>query len=174
MAKSNALDDSQTTEVAPIDPTTASVEEFNKLYGIGDYVPDSYDDLDSYFESLGGLIEFRGSVWELVKDKSTLIGKPFVIADIRFYEGKFGDACAILAMTDNNDRIVFNDGSTGIFAQARSMVAVAKRRGGFKCLNGLRVSEYEYQRKDLDGNPMVDPKTGELIPATPARTYYIA
>jgi hypothetical protein len=165
------------TEVANIaDSDIMSLEELNSLFGSDDnYVPDSYEDLDAYFEAQGGLIEFKGSPYDLVKDKSTLVDRPFAIVNIRFYKGTFGEACAVMAITQEGDKIVFNDGSSGIFSQCESMVKRVKRRGGFTCPNGLRASSYTYVPKDLDGNSLVGTKApdGTIYEETPATTYYI-
>ena len=166
---------SEVEAVAESEPM--SIEELNSLLGAEDsFVPTSYDDLDAYFEDQGGLITFKGSDYDLVKDKGTLVDTPFAIVNIRFYQGTFGEACAVMAMTEEGDKIVFNDGSSGIFAQCTRMVKVTKRRGGFLCPNGLRASHYEYEPKDLDGNSLVGQTAmdGSTYEVTPATTYYIA
>lgn len=161
-------------EVEAVAPESYGIESLNELFHIEDnFAPETVDDLEEYFAEHGGIIEFRGSNWTVVK-KEELLSKPFTIADIRFYEGTFGDACAILLMTADNERLVINDGSTGVFQQCKFAVAKAGRRGGMYCPNGLRKSEYEYVERDFDGNPVIDPKTGEPKAPTPARTYYIA
>ena len=155
----------ETGELLSMDET---IETLNKLFHVDDVEAaniDSVTDLEAMFADQGGVIEFKGSVFDVV-DKETLIGKPFNIVDIRFYHGSYGDACAVLALTENGDKVVFNDGSTGIYAQCKRMVSHVGRRGGFACPKGLRVSRYEWQEKDFDGNPIGTPK--------PAATYYIA
>lgn len=169
MAKSKEIENVANT--APL-----TLEELNSLLGAEDsFVPESYDDLDAYFEDQGGLITFKGSDYDLVKDKETLVEVPFAIVNIRFYKGTFGDACAVMAITEVGDKIVFNDGSSGIFAQCESMVKRVGRRGGFMCPNGLRASSYTYVPKDLDGNSLVGTiaPDGTTYEETPATTYYI-
>lgn len=172
MAKATAS--SEAVELSETTPLT--VEELNNLFGAEDsFVPDTYEDLNEYFESMGGLITFKGSDYDLIKDKRELVDKPFAIVNIRFYEGKFGEACAVMALTEDNRKIVFNDGSSGIFTQCLRMVKVTSRRGGFLCPNGLRASDYTYEPKDLDGVSLVGKEglDGKIIEATPATTYYI-
>ncbi len=166
---------SEAVELSNTEPMT--IEELNSLFGTEDsFVPDTYEDLNDYFEAQGGLITFKGSDYDLVKDKRALVDKPFAIINIRFYEGKFGKACAVMALTEDNEKIVFNDGSSGVFTQCLRMVQVAGRRGGFLCPNGLLASDYTYEPKDLDGNSLVgkvNTLTGEIFEATPATTYYV-
>lgn len=157
--------DTSTGEILSLDET---VETLNKLFHVNDVEAaniDSVTDLQAMFADQGGIIEFKGSVFDVV-DKELLISKPFTIVDIRFYNGSYGEACAVLALTEDGKKVVFNDGSTGVFEQCRRMVAHVGRRGGFNCPNGLRASRYEWQEKDFDGNPIGTPK--------PAVTYYIA
>lgn len=144
-----------------------TIEDLNKLFHIDDtFVPDTVTDIENYFAEHGGVIEFKGSAYDIV-EKKTLIGKAFTIVDIRFYKGKWGDAVAVLALTDrDNEKVVFNDGSTGVFRQCLTAVKRSRRRGGFSCPRGLRASEYEFQETDI--------VTGELIgEPTSAVTYYI-
>jgi hypothetical protein len=115
-----------------------------------------------YLDALpeGAVIEYEGSPYTVV-DKETLVDKPFVITDVRHYDGEYGPTIAIMAITEDNDLVVINDGSTGIYQQVVGLVAEHGRKAGIKVKGGLRVSKYEYE----------DPKTGK---ATPAKTYYLA
>lgn len=153
-----------------------SLDDLNKLFGADDsFVPESFSDLDEYFASQGGLVTFKGSDYDLVK-KDQLEDVPFAIVNIRFYKGTFGEACAVMAITEDNRKVVFNDGSSGVFAQCEAMVKRTRRRGGFMCPNGLRASHYTYVPKDLDGNSMVGQTgpDGKVYEETPATTYYVA
>lgn len=131
---------------------------------------DQYLDLET-----GELLEFEGSPYKVIKDKSALLEVPFVITDVRIYKGKFGDpVAAIMCVTKealpgfDSDRkmYVFNDGSTGIFPQIVNMVQMTGRKTAIFCRNGLRKSDYTYIEKD----PFDDNKEKEI----PATTYYIA
>jgi len=130
------------------------------------YVPQTWEDFQDKLASVGlESITISGSPYEVVK-KDVLVDVPFAIIDVREYEGKFGPTVAVACITQDNRRLVFNDGSTGVMSQLKDIIAQTGRRGGFICPNGLRASSFEYQPTDFDGQPMGNP-----IPAT---TYYIA
>lgn len=138
------------------------------------YIPSSWEDMVAYAEDhYGEIIQFEGSPWEILKDKHELVGVPFMIADVRAYEGKFGSAVAIMLITEqpianhSGPRYVINDGSTGIYEQVTGMIRRAKQKSGIMCPNGLRASDYTYELKDAF-NP---DEPAKQIPAT---TFYIA
>jgi hypothetical protein len=152
-----------------------------EVQGLGNYVPRTWDELVEYAaENYGEIIEIQGSPWEVV-DKAQLVGVPFMIADVRaYFSDKFArDVVAVMLMTENalpdtrGNHYVINDGSTGIFEQITQMIRSTGRKVGISCSGGLRVSNYEYQETDLDGEPMLDSK-GKPKPAIQASTYYIA
>jgi len=109
-----------------------------------DFVPESWDDVAEAFG--GELIVIEGSPYEVVK-KDDLVGVPFVITDVRFYWSKEYDnpVAAICLLTQDNRKLVFNDGSTGVFEQIKQTVLTTKRKAGILCKNGLRKSEYEVE-----------------------------
>lgn len=166
----------QSTDVA----TTEDLDNLaivNNAKGI-DFVPETWEEVAEAFQ--GELIEFEGSPWKVI-DKKDLVGVPFVIADVRAYEGKFGnDVVAVMALVKGDDdkprRVVFNDGSTGVKDQVFHMIRSTGRKSGILCEGGLRASEYTYEPRDLDGNSLVGKKglDGKIIEATPAVTYYVA
>ncbi len=176
MLKRNAPGEEDLTEETPNEPATpkpvtrtdvAPDVYINKVaQGIGNYVPTSWDDLVAYAEEHGGeIIEFEGSAWEILKDKRELVGVEFMIADVRTYSGKFGEAVAVMLVTrsplpNHKDcRYVINDGSTGLQQQVTDMVLRTGRKAGILCPNGLRASDYMYEDE-----------TGKQIPAT---TFYV-
>lgn len=75
--------------------------------------------------------------------KSRLIGVGFIILAMKFHEGDFGEYVSMLIVTANNDRLILNDGSTGIYYQARDLVDTTGRSGGIHVSDGLRLSEYD-------------------------------
>lgn len=152
-----------------------SLDYVNKeLEGIGNYVPDNFAALVEYAEQhYGEIIEVEGSPWQVI-DKAKLVGVPFMIADARLYDGKFGEAIAVMLMTEkpldpdderDKGRYVINDGSTGVKEQLLGMIRRTGRKGGIMVSRGLRASEYMFQQTDFDNNPI-----GPEIPAT---TYYL-
>jgi hypothetical protein len=76
------------------------------------------------------------------KDKSRLVGVSFIMLSIQFNSGDFGEFASVTLVTQHGDRIVMNDGSTGIYAQLRDVVK-SGRYGGIAVPRGLRVSEYK-------------------------------
>ena len=106
-------------------------------------------------------------------DKGNVIGVPFIIVDIRTYgedKWKYGVPwVTLLCVTKTpvkdrqgieRNRIVINDGGSGIARQVVGFLERTDRRKGLLVEGGLRVSEYTY----------TDEKGNEL----PAKTYYLA
>lgn len=170
----------------PAVPTTGelteevlTLKELNDLFGIEQeqtWDINSVDDLDAYFADQGGIIEFKGSPFTLIRkeDKGMLEDRPFTVVDTRWYESKqYGNlVVAVMILTDEaingENKFLFNDGSTGVRQQMEAMVTHTKRRGGFRCPRGLKPSNYKvWDKTDLDGNPMEGAKEIE------ATTYYI-
>ena len=118
-----------------------------------------------------------GTGFKLV-DSKTLQGTDFLIVQWRFNAGAFGEAgfVSVEAITKHNEKVIFNDGSTGIRDQLR--VVTAQRieskhshpQAGLIVMGGLTASEYFFNSD-----------TGEIsrIPMEgknwkPATTYYLA
>jgi hypothetical protein len=143
----------------------AVIAAINKEAGGIDFMAmESWESVAAQFG--GEVIVFEGSQFK-VTDKKDLIEVPFMIVDVRAYEGKWGLAVAVCILLENGEKLVFNDGSTGVKQQVLQTVLSKKRKSGIMCPNGLRKSEYTYQRpKGFD-----DADGFEDIEAT---TYYIA
>lgn len=76
------------------------------------------------------------------KDKSRLVGLSFVILHFQFNEGEFSDEfVSVTLVTQNGDRLIMNDGGTGICAQLKE-ISKTGRYGGIAVPHGLRKSEY--------------------------------
>lgn len=84
------------------------------------------------------------------QDKVQLIGVPFLLLDCRFNNGDNGDFVSIALITEDNRKLIINDGSTGICKQ---LAGIVKRRGeqgvthpqsNLWVKGGLSVSEYDY------------------------------
>lgn len=102
-----------------------------------------------------------------VVEKSSLLNVPFLILsweegkNVKFEnDGKPAGFTIVRGVTQNNDKVLFVDGSTGIRDQLTVFQQVSGRSGGLLAKFGLRVSEYEYT--DAKGKKI------------PAKTYYIA
>jgi hypothetical protein len=81
---------------------------------------------------------------DIVK-KESLVGVSFLIVDVKFHKGEFGDYAAVLCMDNAGKRFVFTDGSTGIYRQLQDLSDRLDREslGGIACRKGLKASEYE-------------------------------
>jgi len=110
----------------------------------------------------------------LNKDKGILVDNPFFIRNVRFAtdEDSGNEYAVFYAVTRANEMYVVTDGSTGIRAQLKSIVAQREKDGhptptqNFLVANGLRVSEYGL---NADNKPA---KAGEKVTGK-ASTYYL-
>lgn len=103
---------------------------------------------------------------EILKDKSSMIGVPFLIIEWRFAQGDYGDEfVSAECMTREGRRFILNDGGAGIRVQLKKLTAHREAIGhptprfGRIVSKGLRVSRYEWE--DGDGQKR------------PAETYYL-
>jgi hypothetical protein len=135
-------------------------------------LPETWQDIAQQFE----VVDIREVVpgYSLEQDKENLIGKPFIIVDWTFRDSdkvftvdpttKQRVAKQYVSLNlivkDTNERLVINDGGTGIFEQ---MLGIAEKVGGQNKAvyvpKGLRKSEYEFEK---------DGQAGEAV------TYYLA
>ena len=129
----------------------------------------TYEDLQQFFVAQGiEVVDSRdyGHGFSVVK-KETLCGVPFIIVKAEFFDGKWGKAVSIFALTKHNEKVIFVDGSTGILRQVKGLIARRENAGavnpssGIAVVGGLVRSDYEY----------ADKETGEM---TPASTFYLA
>lgn len=142
-----------------------TIEELKTMVSAASGITFTPETFEQVFEAFGGdLVEIEGSPYKVV-DKASLVNVGFVITDVRFYEGTFGTAVAVCGITRDNERFVFNDGSTGIFEAIKRTVAVTGRTAGILVANGLRASHYKKE--------IVDGMTDE-VKTIDATTYYFA
>ena len=117
----------------------------------------------------------------VLDDKRKLIDVPLMVLDYRFNRGGNGEFVSIMVLTKTPvtvdgqtvSKIIVNDGSTGILNQVRNIEAQRVAAGDeaiqpLYCANGLRSSTYD--RKDENGEPIINDKTGQVERAT---TYYL-
>lgn len=149
--------DSETGEIKDLASYRGSIPQEVRL--------SSWDEVAEYLN--GDVVEFESSAYEVV-EKSTLVGVPFIITGLKFWEGRYGRTVTVFALTEDNRMILFNDGSTGVYNQLSEMVERTGRSAGIVCRRGLRSSTYTYVEKDFDGNPIEGRKP---IDST---TYYVA
>lgn len=123
----------------------------------------------AYLSNLGVQAESiadYGSGLTVVEDKATLVKRAFFIVEWSFRQGDHGEYVSALIVTGTGEKLVLNDGSTGIHDQLRNVTDNRIKRGqsfpqqGLAVPNGLRASNYTYT--DADGKEK------------PATTYYLS
>lgn len=95
----------------------------------------------------------------VVADKAALVGVPFIILDVKFAAGDYGQMVIARVMTQTNQKLVLVDGSTGVYAQLKA-AADKNFSAGLFVLGGLTRSDYTYTHDNGED--------------TPAHTYYLA
>lgn len=110
--------------------------------------------------------EYLGTGFRVLptSEKSTLVGVPFLILEWHFSEGDQGEFVSILAVTRNDEKVIINDGSTGIKDQMHQL-------GDSRPLavpGGLRSSTFYYNSTTKETSNR--PREG----FSPATTYYLA
>ena len=116
-------------------------------------------------------IEEYGTGFTVLKtaDKARLVGVPLILIEWTFNKSSYGEApfVSLMAVTKSSEKVIINDGSTGIAKQLLDITNERVSRGhrhpqmGLAVPNGLSVSEYKW----------VDPSDGKEKPAT---TFYLA
>lgn len=128
---------------------------------------DLYNLINDRFGGIWDAAEEIGDGFELLDDKSRLVGVPLVLVQWSFTGSDYGEGefvsvrCATQnPRTGEMEKWVINDGSTGIYRQLKEFSESHNVYGGLTIGNGLRRSDYTY----------VDEADGKSKPAT---TYYI-
>jgi hypothetical protein len=118
-----------------------------------------------------------GTGFELLKEKTSLVGVPLLIVQWSFYPGEYGDDfVSVECVTKDGRKFIFNDGSTGICKQLKSVAA--SRRGkshpepqaGLMVTGGLVQTSYWFNSdtKETSSKPQTEKGWG------PASTFYLA
>jgi hypothetical protein len=136
-------------------------------------VQDAFDLLSQSGSEVESFADEYGSGFEVIENKSALVGREFVIVEWRFTEGDYGPFVSAAIVTRDGQRVIVNDGSykSGICEQlmrvtekrAGKGVPETERQRGLVIRKGLRESRYTVALPDKDGN-MVD---------SPSVTYYL-
>ena len=167
------------TEVATT-PTPLATDQATGLALVSDLnesMPALFDDdalgnITSFDDAMNALavapedVNEYGNGFDIVEDKRTLIGVPFVVLQWRFSEGDYGVFVSAAIVTEDGRKLILNDGSTGIreFLETVTRKRVASGhqypRAGLTARKGLRVSDYEF--------------IGDDGKAKPASTFYFA
>lgn len=116
------------------------------------------DALDVDFDSaLSEAAEYHDQ-WPIV-EKIDLVGQPFVVLRIDAFEGMSDDGIAYnikcvlkpdspLIVKLSTDHFSFNDGSTGVYKQLRSIMAGMDQQRPILVKGGLRISRYFWSEKE--------------------------
>ena len=114
---------------------------------------DSFSDAMALAENVYGTVQLSSEVlgdgFTLV-EKDKLVGVPFVLIDYTVHtsttnfdeNGEGLKFVTVRCVTEEDKRVAFNDGSTGVARQLRDLAA-REIYGGIYVQNGLRASEYE-------------------------------
>ena len=112
--------------------------------------------IESAFEALAGAglsvsgIEDFGSGFVLT-DKDQLTGAEMLLLQWRFSDGDFGPFVSVTALTRDGRRVIFNDGSLGVYKQLEMVTRTRLQNGetnvlaGLTAAHGLKKSSYSYQ-----------------------------
>lgn len=131
----------KTDQVAPIGNTNLSVESLRDI-----------TDFDAAIRALTDAgVELRhvsdemGDGFALVDDKEPLVGVPFVVLSSNLSDGDYGRMVTLRIITKDGRKLIMNDGSTGLCAQAQEY---EQRTGGtlagLVVERGLRGSQFKY------------------------------
>lgn len=164
--------------------TTTRPEGLSKVTALDRIRADAGDDLlDLPFEELLAKLEADGETVDVadlgegyklvqgISGKKKLVGMPFVILKHKKQKstkipGSFYSTMWLRTAT--GDKLIVNDGSTGIHSQLE-VYREQGVTGAIICRRGLQVSE-DYEVKDEEGNPILNPTTNKPILGT---TFYL-
>ena len=149
------------------------------------FTDDSLREIQTFDQAMSLVAEYTGGVIESIDDygngfevlptadKPRLKGVPFMILEWRFAEGKEGEMVTAMIVTEQGEKLILNDGSTGVKDQLKRITAkrIADRgmnpvaaQTNLHCPRGVRVSTYP--RKDETGAIMLDGKGLPLMGTT--------
>ena len=154
------------------------VNDITKVTTLTDAQLNSLATVEDAIKALGvndlEALNWDNSPWQLIEDKSKLVGKKFLAVQWTFRESKeypgneYVSVYVITADTvDGHTHFIVNDGSTGICQQLRALSDTRAENGhptpfsGALVKNGLKLSEYE--RVDAKG-----------VIVGKGKTYYLA
>jgi hypothetical protein len=130
----------------------------------------SLDDAFKVLEAAGLVpveVKELGTGFEVLENKSLLVGVPMLIMAMSFHSsekfGTDGEFVTLHIVTEKGDKWIVNDGSTGIYAQAKRYSEKGIR--SIICRKGLTQSDYKTE--------VPNAKTGELETIN-ATTFYLS
>lgn len=102
------------------------------------------------------------------ENKGVLVGKPCLFVRWQFNQGDMGEFVSVDVLTRNDDgseqRYILNDGSTGIYAELKTLTEKKGVNAGLFARHGLRVSTYDKELVKGDGS---------IVTLKDCKTYYI-
>jgi hypothetical protein len=154
---SNTVDAVDTAHIPFGYDAVAPVDAVNKAFGVQGFTHEELESITSWEQAIreaanlftGGII--NAQEYEAV-DKEDLIDKPFLI--LSWEKGvksdyRDGEFVIVKAITPDNKKILFTDGSTGIRDYLFRVTARTGRTGGVNAVKGLRVSKYGLTADDM-------------------------
>lgn len=118
----------------------------------------SFDDAMGLLDNFHGAESYDnyGNGFEILDNKNRLVDNPFVVLEWRFNKSKqfAQEFVSMLVVTKSGEKLIVNDGSTGIAAQMRMVTDERIRTGarspqtGLLVSRGLRRSDYKFTDGD--------------------------
>lgn len=78
-----------------------------------------------------------------VTDKATLVKVPLLIIGYRFHDSESAKFVTVFAVTEDDRKVIFNDGGTGIYSQLQQYSE--KSIDSILLRDGLSRSDYQYE-----------------------------
>lgn len=115
------------------------------------------------------------------KDKTKLVGVDFIVLEFAFYPGNHGDEPFVSAtiVTKHDEKLILNDGSTGIrdqllnVAKQRAAKGHPKPHGPLAVLGGLTQTSYFFNANTKETSNKI-PDGAKSSDWSPASTFYLA
>lgn len=145
----------------------------------------SFSDAIALGESAGytpeDFAESYGSGFRILEtaEKARLVGVPFYVLEWAFNLGDMGEFVSMAVVTEADEKLIVNDGSTGICQQMEAVTLTRTSRGqsydeathGLLVRGGLRRSDYD----TVDGKPLTRIEREQGVkPNGKGTTYYLA
>lgn len=171
----------KTQDNAPATQEASALESFSgrpddeMLREIGTSIDDALETLRQAGFTTESASELIGTGFRVVDSneaaKAALVGKPFLIVTWTFSLGDFGDFVTMWIQTQDGNKLIVSDGSTGIRDQLADLTKRRNKRHALWCPHGFRRSDYEMYT-DENGAWKVAPR-GYEGKTVPAATFYI-
>lgn len=141
---------------------------------------DSMGDVKSFDDAMALLadagisiknVEEYGEGFKVCDNLMQLVSVPFIILDISFSTGDFGEFAILRVVTKYDEKFIITDGSTGIYRQVKGYIQKTGETSGYAVPRGLTVSEFRFSEET---GSVVRPGEPGYDKAKPAKTFYLA